>query len=1072
MKLLRLLPLPALCALQALAGDDLQQTDLTKLADPAQRQAQIARLVGCDGKRTILSSYRLHPSATTGSHEVLQVLTGSYSFNFKTSLPLALRNEYEVEKPEELFGGSGRDGVIGILTPELTRIKSGPFFIFAPDGKEIRPFGSNNLISDGYLFDFDHDGILDLANTSNYAVKNAPDTEITVFTLQSIERKPRTLLRVIYNWHPEKARSANVWSFECHDRDGDSFPEIAFGPRSQHDAGPREPSFTFLWNPEQKAFSTGAIPEHAHIRVLRDDESLDQIADAGGLGYPLRAGKDEGESQGEKEDTLGPATTPATAIKPYVFASLKGLSDAGLFHFFQGKQRPGTFGEDDDSPASEVPAKVWSMPPKQAALAIADANRTPAHRDQWKLAIDDRNGITPPQSGWFLYDWDSSSCYSFSSNIFALRFGTDRCWLLATDYNSNGAVGGNPLADQPGYTARVIPLSREEAGFIAETLFWLDRIRSHSFTPDSEDLGIMSSTADGFGSLDLLADGKPPRQLASKTVWASSISSRWKGDYSPEVCINLVAEFLATALPQHLGDRWRVAPELDRRNLMTPVEARLAPRLNEGARKQLTANLNEAFTRHWADSLPPQALLKLVMTVSEEAILDLRPELARLRDSLPPPDAAQDAEFEALEKRCGPGANFNFDSPEQERKDRDRYHELEEARRFLPGPVLREPITTALAKLDMAGDAKRLKRAIDANDATSLWALDRLRKNFPLEWQDLLTIRFREGDLETRRNLLSTLGAAAPQGGQGLVDLLTPKELDELIIEVTKFELKADPTRAETRVPALLDLIRAHKADYIRRGQAMDLLTEIHLDGEQATTAAGLLLDELKYPQMGEYGMTTLAPALEALSHLPGATAHLDAIQATPWGKEYNVFRVGLAALERLTHDRPDRKQRLAAYIQPAFKSHPGFMDDVFLACLALDLRELAPLIAGFASEGPAVQEGDGANYSGGNFKGPADEHYHVAREITALWSETDPETLDRMWLSLALARSSHFNPYRNQDAIGDALRAQVVEACARLAKDQRQVLVDTALAALHSPSEREAAAKLLTGVAEEAGSP
>ena len=104
-------------------------------------------------------------------------------------------------------------------------------------------------------------------------------------------------------------------------------------------------------------------------------------------------------------------------------------------------------------------------------------------------------------------------------------------------------------------------------------------------------------------------------------------------------------------------------------------------------------------------------------------------------------------------------------------------------------------------------------------------------------------------------------------------------------------------------------------------------------------------------------------------------------------------------------------------------------MNDVFIAALALDLRGLAPEIAALASESPAVQDGDAADYGGGNFKGPAGQRYHIAREITALWNEPDPGTRARMWLALIVSRSYQFSPeYQTSDA-AKALRERAAAA-------------------------------------------
>lgn len=95
-------------------------------------------------------------------------------------------------------------------------------------------------------------------------------------------------------------------------------------------------------------------------------------------------------------------------------------------------------------------------------------------------------------------------------------------------------------------------------------------------------------------------------------------------------------------------------------------------------------------------------------------------------------------------------------------------------------------------------------------------------------------------------------------------------------------------------------------------------------------------------------------------------------------------------------------------------------MNDVFLAALAFDVRNLAPDITSFATADPGGADGNGANSWGGAFKTPGGQRYHVAREISAIWSEKEPTTLGRMWLGMALNR---FYPFSTQDHIAKELR-------------------------------------------------
>lgn len=1076
------LPLVSLAPANENEGDKLQTADLQKLADPAQRQAEVARLADCDGVERILKGYRLLEAPQKEGRPLL-VLTAEYEFASRGPTGGG-GDDYKVDKPEELFSkadtkggeGGGADKPpaasvpSGPAAPDLNRVPESLLMVFDTTGKEIRPFGGNNLIDGGYIYDLNRDGILDRADATNYGVEGADHHDVQVFELESFEAKSRMQLSVIYNWHPSSADDANDWTFTCFDDNGDGIAEIGFGPENAKKVEDQR-RFVFRWDAAARAYSAGEIPPHSHIRVLTADESLRDIAKAGGLGYPLikKADEDGGDVVDSPAPEAAPAPKIAAGTKPYVFRSLKDATDAEMLAFFRGGERRDSYDPPEDAVGNRLPDGFWTMAPKQAALALADLNRTPSHRANWKLAVDDREGTAPPESGWYVYHWNSSSCYSYNRHAYALRFGKDKeqCWLLESDYNSNGVVGQNPLADQPGHTARVIPLSQEEARFLADTLFWLDRVRSKASKEAKRDFGFSHSTADGDGALHLLADGQAAREIAQATVWAGfAVSSRWSADYSPEVFINLVEFFLGDSLPPQLGKRWDVAPEIDRRGFGMPLEKRLEPRLDDSARKQLSGNLKEAFKRHFADPVPASLIVRLVECIGDEALTDLRPELERLKTTLPA-ENAEDREYAALEKRFSFDhfGNAERDEPSEHPKDYKRYQDLTEKRRFKPGPVLREPLAAALSQLDLASEPKRLVKEADASTGLSAWALDRLRKNYPEAWQNYLIVQFHHANLEERRNLFETLAAASPDAGKTLVELMSPKEISELLIEVVKSEVQVSPEHAASRVPALLEMISERKEDYIRRGEAMVLLPKIKLTQEQGDQAMELMVRELKDPQKGQYGMDTHAEAMATLSRLPGAAAQLDLIVAAS-KSDSNSFTTGLDALVRLTAGRDDRIQRLEAYVAPCLEKHSGFMNQVFLTALAYDLRGLKPGIADHATDGPEAVDGDGANYSGGNFKGPAGQRYHAGREVLALWSEEDPATLGRMWLALVAGRTFQFDLRYNDDVTGRALREKAAAAIARLPEDERRRHLDSILAALPGDTERQAARAVLEPLA------
>lgn len=1031
---------PLFIAVTAANADTLKSTDLAKLRNPATRDAEVARLSGDDPSDYKITRCLFLTAKQKGAAPPLHVLSIGREYQMKS---FSLNGNYEVEKPEELFRTNTRT-VSFSTEPSLNPVRDSLLLVFNSKGREVRPFGGNNYTDEGYFFDFDQDGILDRAESTNYGVKEAPKHSVRVFELESFEPKPRMLLQVIFNWHPDSASDENDWGFTCFDDNNDGFAEIAFGPASA--VKPEEQrKFVFRWDAERKCYSAGDIPEHSHIRVMKPGETLGAIAKSGGLGYPLIKGA-------SKPDDDEPA--PPAAQAPYVFHSFKERTASDIAAFFKGKGHRNAFDPPEDASPNRLPENLWDLTPKEAALAIAEANRTPSHREKWQLVLDDRGGVAPPESGWLTHSWGSSGCYSYSSHFFTLRFGVPDPVLTVFGYNSIGAVGRNPLADQPARNARVIKLTEKEARFIVDTVFWLDRIRSFSPRKPDHLSGMRSSTADGFATVTLYPDHGQPRDIAHGTVWAtSSISGNWLEEFNPTTFINLAELFIAEGLPKRLGDRWNVAPEIDYQNLATPTNVRLAPRVDDDARLQLVETYSAILKHHAKEPMPAAALETLIHAAGDESLTELRPALEELFAALPE-ENAEDREFAALEKRFANepiGGLMEKEAPEP-KKAYDRYMKLKDEREFLPAAVLRKPLADAIAQLRLAGNTAELTNAAASGAPDSRWALGQLRRVDPEVWAGVVASGFRKADVQNRRMILNTLTVGNPNEVKHLISDLSPAEGHDLIIEIAEYHQAHDVASLAKDIPVLMSMVRERKDDFIRRGQAMHSLAELDLTAGTRAEFLALLEKEIRNPQKGQYDMDTLEEAVRALTKVSPTAEHLETITKVP-EIAYEAFEAGIEAILVMARERPDRDRLLADFIRLRLKKSKGMMDSIFLHALAFDLRELAPEIAAFASEGPDVMDGDGANYSGGKFKGPIGQRYHIAREITAIWSETDPVTLGRMWAFFVAAHSYHFSPGTPRSGFDQALVELASSRIRSIPAGQRRKAVDEAISRIDAPA-------------------
>lgn len=1001
--------------LQTATGVTLEQVDLPKLLDPATRKAEVVGMLARQDAALKIQfkqsnfqfkrgDFRLIACPQRDGREPLQMLLVDYGEMLFT--PPTRADAYEVDGLDELFPPVVNELVdkSSPAGPGLERLEKYVITIFDPNGREIRPFKGNTMIDSGYLADFDHDGIMDRLDHMNYGVEDRHNVQ--VLELRSIEREPRQILNVLYNWHPREADKANAWDYECFDDDHDGLIEIGFGPEGQE----RRREVVFRWDKTKSTYVAENLAAQPHLRVLDDTDiqkQLKEIKGAGGHRYPLLAGKAE-----NPEDASPPP-------KPFQFQSLKGRSDGEIARAMDGKLAVDSF-HPADAPDTHLPEGFWKMDPKSAALALVEANRTPAHRKMVRIAVDDRNEVRPPAAGWMVHHFKSSTCYVASTSLTVLRFGIEKPYIFQSGTSKNGFVGANPLADRIGHALRLIPVSKDEARFLSETLFWLDRIRSRSSKEDRFGGG-MSSTADGSGTMDFQIGNQEPQRVKG-TLWhGPSLASRWTDDYDQNTCINFSDYLLTDALPKHLIGRWDAIP-LDHRNLATSLADRVKPREDSDARDELSFIVLTALERHQTDPWPAAALALLVNCAGESGLSETLPVLEELNGKLSPP-SGDEKEFRELEVKF----KGQFVSPDDVEggKQWERYQSLIGRMAHDVPCQLREPLARAIKQLRALYQPVPLLKMAESNDASAAWALQQLQIHHPAAYADTLIASFRDADTKSRGMIFATLAAAYPPGAKLLRETLTEQQAADLAIELAGFEQKQEPELAKSRIPDLLEIARdaPGNRDYSERGPAIELLSVLPLDEPQRAQFEGLLLAELKTPRRDNIKLSILPWIIPALVKLPEPDRYWDALVASSGNAtEHGEFHYLLNALSTLALAKLEiRKPQLADFIRPRFTRHGGNMNDLFLAALALDLRELAPEIAHLASSGPDVEDGKCANGRGGGFTGPGNERYHLARHVTALWLETDADTRARMWTALVLASPRDFS--RQMSAVADSLR-------------------------------------------------
>ncbi|MGC4014815.1 MAG: hypothetical protein QM755_09920 [Luteolibacter sp.] len=1011
--------------------------DVVKLIDPDTQETEIRRLLDAS-KSNALTSYRLHWSPQFHEAPPLIVLAADNGWS-------RISSSYEdyppVENPAELFGEDRVAGKIpGLSRPSLAPLNNVRVHVFDRQGNTPAAWQDRGFGVSGYLCDFNNDDTLDLAEVEDQSLTiKGREHEVSLVTITTIEAKPRVLGQIVFNCRPSDAEGEDDWTVSCEHLDQEGSPVLSFGPSGGRNEREHH-QFLVHWDSQKKEFAILQTPEdepsRRHLRLLDSKESIDSFAKGEGLGYPVRPSWEQREKL-------------PTPQKPYEFCSLKDSSDQELLSFFKGKPR------NDDrfergSPLS-VPENFWNLDPKEAALALVKANRDSTQRFRWQLAVDARPPAAPPKSGWLVFDGSSAPCYSFSTAGIALRFGVSDSWLLVEESNHQGVVGADAFVDSPAYRVQIIPLSLAEGRFLADTIYWMNRIRSVDTLLPAEhnQSGRFQSSADGFGTLSLFPDGMPAEKVSTGTVTSFQSTATVGTGYDRQSFLNLTSWLLKRALPGHLKDRWKQTDPIEPRSLMTPFEERLTERQSAESRKHLESTLLTILHRHASDPIPASVLAELVGYAGEERLVGLEEELKTIQATLKP-ETAEERELVELDRKFAPNdLEFPFDGEEKpaDAKLRQRRETLQSKYEFHPSHTLRKPISSALRQLRMAGQPAALLKEGRGKGDLSYWALKVLQFDYPEIYAQILTERFPNEDLEGRRSILNVLAAWQPEKAKDLISQMPPGQQLDLASDLADFEMKQSPEVAAKRAPDLLKIVSDRKRSLETRRRAMSSLADLPLSRESQEECERLMLRELDDPQKGEFGSSTLSYAVSTLSRLPGASKHLARIEALAID-EYGGDSSLLQAVSRASAGLVDRQTHLQRVIGPKLEKCRGGMNDWFSAILAFDLRLLAEQVGNLATESSNVEDGEGANSWGGSFTTPIGHRYHMARIVTALWNETDPETLARMWTTLALIERFR-GDYDDTLSVIGSLENRTKQALLGVSPEKRQSLVEGLIAAV-----------------------
>ncbi|XHR26746.1 MAG: hypothetical protein ACFUZC_12390 [Chthoniobacteraceae bacterium] len=422
----------------------------------------------------------------------------------------------------------------------------GKVLLFIDSNGQVQwPHGGSNLGHIGTIIaDINGDGVLERIDHENYGFDGPDDKDIKfqMLEIKTIEATPRLLLTVVFNWHPNAADPANRWWFDVKYRAGEPFPVIELGPQpGEHEGAPIEKATVeYHWDQADGRYIGPEGKPGDHFRRLSittmDGKwpKIKALQKEKGLGYPLL--KDAPSAKTESSKKEGRAFSPGAWKQwpKYEHHSLAAMSNEDLFRWQYGGEP-----EQNDThiawPAVVIPPKLRQLPPRDAALALAEANRTRAHRKQYDLVVADEGKLIP-KDGVLMLDVHPGWSSPYTEFI-RLKAENAEWWR----YGVLDHPQWSHFLDADGMLR-----------WLAETIAWLDRVRTVPHYPEVAENASRWSYCDTTQvglTWQANRDDEPP--ITYRITEPQFAGRQWKGPYT-----RLVAQTLAVNLWASLSEGW------------------------------------------------------------------------------------------------------------------------------------------------------------------------------------------------------------------------------------------------------------------------------------------------------------------------------------------------------------------------------------------------------------------------------------------------------------------------------------------------------------------------------------
>lgn len=891
-------------------------------------------------------------------------------------------DDYVISKPRELFGMRKGERIVGAADRLAEAVING----FKADGSKFTPFNGDNMMTNGYLLDINGDGIVEKIDTTRMSVEGARDDVIEVLCIDTAELTSRQLFAVCMNWHPRDAdKPANRWAWKLARNPETRIFEIVLYPEEGDE---RKPVAVFRWDASTRSFAGPSGGHGSHFAVLAPGKeawkSLRDIQAQGGLGYSVTARGPDVAAKFIEDDGQTPAPPEPNA---YVSESRKALSHEELLKFMM----PGRSVSDyqmEFRPETHIPAEFWKMAPKEAALAIAEGSRTRSHRAKYALVVDDRDGVAPPESGSLSLVHHSSACYSARSWNFQINFAADESWLVFARTTIAGAALYSPLRDEHSYVFQRHEIAPEDARHLAQTIWWLDRVRSRERVLGGSTHGGSGrfSTADGNATLSLRDLGS--RQLVDLegTIFSEPIPLRWNENYNRTTALNLAVYLIEVTLPERWNQKglWFRDESVPWRDITDQQRKEARAKLARSLQTSVRSFLGKVIESNGASRFDPQ-LVDLAIQAIGDFRLPLTDELNALERLCKPPSKDEEEYRSLLQKiETHPSPPGSETTPDQK-----RLYELEGELKNDLSFTIRNHLPLARRQLADGNDPAALQAWVESEQSDTTWALHRLHDLAPQLAVDFLARKLlalkqpEQAELATR--MFEDIVSVSPDRARALMPKLAPT------LRVACAALLPGEEGAQNP-QALLAVLGDKKQNFRAR---YDALAALAPDKQPMKFSQPAINETLIALVKTESGFQSIAGSCaSALCSRDGAEDHWTELVAFN-NRDTKDIRAdcldGLAGIVSRTADDSMRKD-LSRLLQQHLGETSLFVTTVFDAVFAADLRELRRDLERMATHHGSDIEGKEAHMSNGKAR-KIDSRYHRARHILAVWDEQDATT-------------------------------------------------------------------------------